>query len=55
MIEYYQWRKFNGITGRAKKVAPVEPMTDNEFDAQAGNAAAALRVAEAGITDEAIA
>ena len=21
-IEYYQWRKFNGITGRAKKVVP---------------------------------
>lgn len=26
MIEYYQWRKFNGITGRAKKVE-VEPAT----------------------------
>lgn len=26
MIEFYQWRKFNGITGRAKKVeAPAAP------------------------------
>lgn len=24
-IEYYQWRKFNGITGRAKKVAVEAP------------------------------
>lgn len=27
-IEFYQWRKFNGITGRAKKVAA--PATDAE-------------------------
>lgn len=26
-IEFYQWRKFNGITGRAKKVAPA-PATE---------------------------
>lgn len=24
-IEFYQWRKFNGITGRAAKVAPTPP------------------------------
>jgi hypothetical protein len=22
-IEFYQWRKYHGITGRAKKVAPA--------------------------------
>lgn len=36
MIEYYQWRKYNGITGRAKKVeaptpvAPVAPVVTPE-------------------------
>lgn len=30
LIEYYQWRKFNGITGRAKKVVAAEPLVKEE-------------------------
>lgn len=29
-IEFYQWRKYHGITGRAKKVAAPAPATDAE-------------------------
>ena len=29
-IEYYQWRKFNGITGRVAKAAPAQAETKVE-------------------------
>jgi hypothetical protein len=42
MIEYYQWRKFNGITGRAKKVEAAAPAaTETPADAAAATDEAA--------------
>ena len=31
-IEYYQWRKFNGITGRVAKAAPAQAEVEAEVE-----------------------
>ena len=31
-IEYYQWRKFNGITGRVAKAAPAQAEVETKVE-----------------------
>ena len=33
-IEYYQWRKFNGITGRVAKAAPAQAEVETKVEGE---------------------